>query len=220
MQPEAPDPRPPSPLDRILAEFDHALRTAGAPGTVRHRASPAAEIQAESVLAESERALSEGLMRVNHSGEIAAQALYRGQALVARDSRQRQRLLAAADEEQDHLAWCQQRLQELDGYRSHLAPFWYAGSFLIGTLAGLAGDRWSLGFVEETEKQVSEHLDDHLGRLPESDLKSRAVLAQMRVDEANHAAQARAEGARELPVPVRQLMTGIADLMRFISFRV
>jgi ubiquinone biosynthesis monooxygenase Coq7 len=214
------DPRPHTSLDRILAELDQALRTTWAANDAARRPSPAVAIQAETVFAESDRALSEGLMRVNHTGEIAAQALYRGQAMVARDPQQRRRLLAAAEEEQDHLAWCQQRLRELRGHGSYLAPFWYAGSFLIGTLAGLAGDRWSLGFVEETEKQVSEHLDEHLGRLPEPDQKSRAVLAQMRIDEAGHAAQARADGAQELPLPVRTLMTRVADLMRFVSFRI
>jgi ubiquinone biosynthesis monooxygenase Coq7 len=204
----------------VLAEFDRALRTSWAPASASSRPSPAATVEAEPALAESERALSEGLMRVNHTGEVAAQALYRGQALVARDSWQRLRLLAAAEEEQDHLAWCQQRLRELSGHSSYLAPFWYAGSFLIGTLAGLAGDRWSLGFVEETEKQVSAHLEDHLGRLPEPDHKSRAVLTRMRADETRHATQARMDGALELPAPVKALMTRVADLMRLVSFRI
>lgn len=220
MRSNSPDPRAQSLIDCILAEFEQALRTAWVPGTIANRPSPATVIKAEPLLAEPERALSEGLMRVNHTGEIAAQALYRGQALVARNSRQQTLLLAAADEEQDHLAWCQQRLQELDGHCSYLAPFWYSGSFLIGTLAGLAGDRWSLGFIEETEKQVSEHLSDHLEKLPETDHKSRAILTQMRIDESSHAAAARAEGARELPEPVKNLMTRIADFMRFISFRI
>ena len=215
-----PDPRPHSPLDRILAELEQALRTAQAAEITANRPSPAAAIEGASGLTEIDRALSEGLMRINHTGEIAAQALYRGQALVARDARQRQHLLAAAAEEQDHLAWCQQRLRELNGHPSYLAPFWYAGSFLVGALAGLAGDRWSLGFVEETEKQVSEHLDDHLGRLPAADQKSRAVVSEMRRDESRHAAEARAAGARELPIPVKSLMTRIADLMRFVSFRI
>jgi 3-demethoxyubiquinol 3-hydroxylase len=220
MKTEPSDPRFQTPLDRILAEFEQALRTAWAPPPLVHRPTPAAAIETEPMLAESERALSEGLMRINHTGEIAAQALYRGQALVARNLEQRRLLLRAAEEEQDHLAWCQQRLEELNGHRSYLTPFWYAGSFFIGTLAGLAGDRWSLGFVEETEKQVSEHLDNHLGQLPEQDHKSRAVLTQMRMDEARHAAHAREQGARELPAPVKTLMTGIADLMRFVSFRI
>lgn len=220
MQPKTPAPRSQTPLDRILAEFEQALRITWASNSISNRPYPAAAIKAEPLLAEAERTLSEGLMRVNHTGEIAAQALYRGQALVARNLQQRHRLLASAEEEQDHLAWCQQRLEELKGHRSYLAPFWYAGSFLIGALAGLAGDRWSLGFVEETENQVSEHLNDHLGRLPETDHKSRAVLAQMRMDEIGHAAAAKADGAQELPLPVKNLMTRIADLMRLISFRI
>jgi 3-demethoxyubiquinol 3-hydroxylase len=220
MKNHTPDPRPHSPLDRIFAELDQALRMTWTAGTTANRPSPAAVIEIGPVLAETDRALSEGLMRINHTGEIAAQALYRGQALVARDARQRQHLLAAAAEEQDHLAWCQQRLRELNGHSSYLAPFWYAGSFLIGALAGLAGDRWSLGFVEETEKQVSEHLEEHLGRLPAADHKSRAVINEMRKDESRHAAEAKAAGAHELPIPVKSLMTRIADLMRFVSFRI
>jgi ubiquinone biosynthesis monooxygenase Coq7 len=223
MPTDSPPPHQPrrfSLLDRILAEIDHSLRTSLANNRPAGRPSPAAALTGNDSLAEAERALSEGLLRVNHTGEIAAQALYRGQALVARDPAQQQKLLAAADEEQDHLVWCEQRLAELQGHSSYLAPFWYSGSFLIGLAAGLAGDRWSLGFVEETEKQVSTHLDEHLGRLPADDHRSRVVLEQMRSDEARHAQQARAAGARELPAPVKQLMTRIADLMRFISFRI
>ncbi|HEY3486792.1 MAG TPA: 2-polyprenyl-3-methyl-6-methoxy-1,4-benzoquinone monooxygenase [Gammaproteobacteria bacterium] len=220
MPPKTPDRRPLSPLDRILAELDQALRTGGIQNPVADKPFPAHQAGVETTLSEAERALSEGLMRVNHTGEIAAQALYRGQALVARDPQQRQHLLTAAAEEQDHLAWCQRRLQELNGHSSRLAPFWYAGSFLIGALAGLAGDRWSMGFVEETEKQVSDHLDDHLGQLPPADHASRVVLEQMRSDESRHADAARAAGAQELPVPVKQLMARTADLMRFISFRI
>jgi 3-demethoxyubiquinol 3-hydroxylase len=139
MKTEPSDPRFQTPLDRVLAEFEQALRTAWAVAPLAHRPSPAPVVETESMLAESERALSEGLMRVNHTGEIAAQALYRGQALVARNLEQRRHLLRAAEEEQDHLAWCQQRLGELNGHRSYLAPFWYAGSFFIGTLAEIAG---------------------------------------------------------------------------------
>jgi ubiquinone biosynthesis monooxygenase Coq7 len=204
-------------LDRLLAEVDHALRTALAtpePGTP----SPGNPIT-DAPLSGMERKQVESLMRINHTGEIAAQALYRGQALVANTATQRDALLQAADEEQDHLAWCAQRINELDGHISYLAPAWYAGSFLIGLSAGLAGDRWSLGFIEETEMQVSAHLDDHLERLPESDQRSRAILARMRTDEARHADAARAAGAEPLPPPVKKLMTGIADLMRLVSAR-
>lgn len=208
-----------SPLDRLLIEADHALKTMASGTTQPAQRSPA-EAEPSVPLPPHDHKLAEGLMRVNHAGEIAAQALYRGQALVARNDHQRAALLRAADEEQDHLAWCEARLHELNGHTSHLAPFWYSGSFLIGLAAGLAGDRWSLGFVEETENQVSAHLDNHLGRLPESDRRSQAVLLKMRADEARHAAEAREAGAVPLPPPVRTLMTRVADFMRFVSFRI
>lgn len=216
--PEIPGIRRQDWLDRLLAEADHALRTAlVAPET--GEPSPGDPLP-DASLSEMERRQVERLMRVNHTGEIAAQALYRGQALVARTADQREALLQAADEEQDHLAWCARRIDELDGHISYLAPAWYAGSFLIGLTAGLAGDRWSLGFVEETEKQVSAHLDEHLERLPASDRRSRAILARMRADEARHADAAREAGAAPLPTPVKKLMTGVANLMRFVSARV
>lgn len=206
-----------SPLDRLLAELDHGLRTAftrpAASGPAPGSEEPAPD------LSNAERRRVAGLMRVNHTGEIAAQALYRGQALVARDGRQRDALLAAAGEEQDHLAWCAGRLEEIDARPSYLAPAWYSGSLMIGVAAGLAGDRWSLGFVEETETQVSAHLDDHMGRLPEQDARSRAILNRMREDEARHADHARQAGARKLPGPVKWTMTRIADVMRFVSYR-
>ncbi|HEX7028335.1 MAG TPA: 2-polyprenyl-3-methyl-6-methoxy-1,4-benzoquinone monooxygenase [Gammaproteobacteria bacterium] len=216
--PPHPDIRRLSPLDRLLIEADRALKTTTG-AVAAGQLSPAGTEPPVSLPAQH-RKLSEGLMRVNHTGEIAAQALYRGQALVARNNRQRTALLKAADEEQDHLAWCEARLQELNGHTSLLAPFWYSGSFLIGLAAGLAGDRWSLGFVEETENQVSAHLDDHLGRLPETDRRSRAVVEKMRADEARHAAEAREAGAAPLPAPVRKLMNRVADVMRFVSFRI
>lgn len=206
-------------LDRFLGETSHFLATAFADPGAPDAAYPGKDC-ADSALPSSERALSEGLMRINHTGEIAAQALYRGQAAVASDLSQRQALLTAAAEEQDHLCWCQQRLTELEGRKSHLAPAWYMGSFLIGLAAGLAGDRWSLGFVEETEVQVSAHLDSHLERLPAADHRSRAVVAQMRKDEARHAEMARAAGARPLPKIVQKTMTQIANVMRLVSFRI
>lgn len=208
-----------SPLDRLLIEADRALKATVA-GTAQARQPSPADPEPSVSLPPGQRKLAEGLMRVNHTGEIAAQALYRGQALVARDDSQRAALLQAADEEQDHLAWCETRLRELHGHISYLAPFWYSGSFLIGLTAGLAGDRWSLGFVEETENQVSAHLDEHLGRLPETDRRSRAVLEKMRVDEARHAEAAREAGAEPLPAPVKTLMARVADFMRFVSFRI
>lgn len=154
-----------------------------------------------------------GLMRINHAGEVAAQALYHGQALVARDPQLRAHLLHAAAEERDHLDWCATRLAELDEAPSRLQPVWYAASFGIGAVAGLAGDRWSLGFVEETEKQVIRHLDGHLGELPAADTTSRAILETMRDDEARHGAQARAAGGTDLPLPVRAVMRVVAKVM-------
>lgn len=208
-----------SPLDRLLIEADRALKVTVS-GSVQALEPSPGDTEPPASLPPVSRKLVEGLMRVNHTGEIAAQALYRGQALVTREHDQRAALLQAADEEQDHLAWCETRLRELRGHGSYLAPFWYFGSFLIGLVAGLAGDRWSLGFVEETENQVSAHLDDHLGRLPVTDRRSRAILEKMRADEARHADNARKAGAEPLPAPVRALMTRVADLMRFISFRI
>ena len=153
------------------------------------------------------------MMRVNHAGEIAAQGLYHGQALVARDPRTRELLLASASEETDHLAWCETRLTELADRPSRLDPLWYAGSFAIGVLAGVVGDRTSLGFVAETERQVERHLDGHLERLPVDDARSRAIVQQMRDDEIVHGQQARDAGGAELPAPVKQLMGATARLM-------
>jgi ubiquinone biosynthesis monooxygenase Coq7 len=161
-----------------------------------------------------------GLMRVNHAGEIAAQALYHGQALTARNDKLRASLLAAARDETDHLAWCEQRVRELDSRTSLLAPAWYAGSFAIGALAGLAGDRASLGFVAETEKQVIEHLESHLHELPEGDERSRRIVAQMQADEARHGSEARAAGGIDLPRPVRELMRRIARVMTRTAYRI
>jgi ubiquinone biosynthesis monooxygenase Coq7 len=152
-------------------------------------------------------------MRVNHAGEVAAQALYHGQALMARSDATREMLLRAAREESDHLAWCETRLKELDSRPSLLNPLWYAGSFAIGALAALMGDRASLGFVVETERQVEGHLDEHLGRLPAGDARSRAILETMRTDEIAHGTSARAAGGAELPRPVRQLMRRTASIM-------
>jgi ubiquinone biosynthesis monooxygenase Coq7 len=154
----------------------------------------------------SDAALSAGLMRVNHSGEICAQALYSGQALFARDERVRHALHAAAAEERDHLSWCRDRLRQLDARPSLLDPLWYAGSFALGMASGAAGDRWSMGFLEETEAQVERHLDGHLARLPADDHRSRAVVERMREDERRHGAMGRALGAAELPLPVKAAM--------------
>jgi ubiquinone biosynthesis monooxygenase Coq7 len=158
-------------------------------------------------------------MRVNHAGEIAAQALYHGQALTARNPRVRASLLEAAQDETDHLAWCEQRVRELDSRTSLLAPVWYAGSFAIGALAGLAGDRTSLGFVAETEMQVIEHLESHLHELPDGDDRSRRIVEQMQTDEARHGSDARAAGGVDLPRPIRALMRRTARIMTRTAYR-
>lgn len=154
------------------------------------------------------------LMRVNHAGEVAAQGLYHGQALTARSADTRRHLLHAAEEEQRHLEWCEQRLRELGDQPSRLRPFWYGASYAMGAAAGLFGDRWSLGFVAETERQVSEHLDDHLQRLPETDQRSRAILHAMQQDEQRHGQEAEHRGGAPLPAPVRGLMRQVAKVMK------
>jgi len=169
-------------------------------------------------IADAERLTSAALMRVNHAGEIAAQALYHGQALVARSAATRDLLLKAAHEETDHLAWCETRLKELDSRPSLLNPLWYAGSFAIGALAALLGDRTSLGFVVETERQVEGHLDQHLARLPPDDARSRVILETMRTDEIAHGMTAKAAGAAELPAPVRMLMRSTARVMTSTAY--
>jgi len=203
------------PLDAWIGAADRALRALLAP-VHASRPVPQPPVAAEAGAAElspDERRRAAALMRVNHAGEIAAQALYHGQAMAARSDSTRRMLLDAAREEADHLAWCESRLEELQSRPSLLNPLWYAGSFFIGALAALAGDRTSLGFVVETERQVEGHLDDHLGRLPPADLRSRAIVQQMRTDEATHGANARAAGGAELPGPVRALMRHTARIM-------
>lgn len=180
---------------------------------------PAAHVT-ESNMGRRARRHAAGLMRVNHAGEVSAQALYHGQALVARDTRIRQQMLDAASEERSHLQWCATRLTELGERPSLLSPLWYAGSFAIGALAGLAGDRASLGFVEETERQVFEHLGEHLQALPAQDARSRAIVSAMQQDEARHGDEAHAAGARPLPLPVRELMRRVAAVMKFGAYRV
>jgi ubiquinone biosynthesis monooxygenase Coq7 len=206
-----------TPIDRLLVDAQNALDTVfGAP--LAQRANPATD-EAEVVLEDAERRHAAGLMRINHVGEVCAQALYVGQAAVARDEATRSHLLAAAQEETDHLAWCAQRLDELDSRPSLLNPLWYAGSYAIGALAGLRGDGWNLGFVVETERQVEAHLDEHLQTLPAADGRSRAILEVMKADEARHADDARAQGARVLPPPVPTLMAMASNLMKTIAYR-
>ncbi len=214
--------QPPAPrltlIDRLIQEFDRGLRTVAA-ANVAARPNPAGA-SPESVTDPAARRHAAGLMRVNHAGEIAAQALYHGQALTARNETVRRSLLEAARDETDHLAWCEQRVRELDSRTSLLAPVWYAGSFAIGALAGLAGDRTSLGFVAETESQVVEHLESHLHELPPDDERSRRIVEQMQADEARHGAEARSAGGRDLPRPVRDLMRGTARIMTRTAYRV
>ena len=201
-----------SPLDHLLINLDSAIHTVfGLPATTG-RPNPAADCP-ESTLTEQEQRISAGLMRVNHAGEVAAQALYQGQALSARLPEVRDNMERAALEENDHLAWCEQRLQELDSHTSVLNPCWYIGSFAIGSLAGLAGDKWSLGFVLETERQVIKHLEEHLVNMPKADNKSRAILEQMKTDELHHATIALKSGAAELPEPIKQIMSITSKLM-------
>jgi ubiquinone biosynthesis monooxygenase Coq7 len=203
--------------DRLLIRAQGGLALLGARRQpVRHPGSA----QPEARLTPVERRHAAGLMRINHAGEVAAQALYHGQALVARDRKLRGHLLVAASEERAHLRWCGARLRELHAHASVLDPLWYAGSFGIGAAAGLVGDRTSLGFVEETERQVAAHLDDHLARLPKQDDRSRAILAQMKRDEERHGAEAAALGAKPISAPVRLLMRGVAGVMKTLAYRI
>ena len=204
--------------DRFLVSVDNALRTVS--GAVHAaRPNPAGRLPAPDLDA-SQRELSGALMRVNHVGEVCAQALYQAQALTARSEELRHEMDQAAREETDHLAWTKERLDELGDRVSWLNPLWYAGSFAIGVAAGLAGDRVNLGFVVETERQVEEHLTCHIERLPAADAKSRAIVEQMRDDEARHGAMAQAAGAVTLPFPVQRLMRSAADEMRAVAYRV
>lgn len=201
-----------SPLDRLIMNFDQAVRTLAGQPLVSERGNPADNCE-DRELSPDQQAEVVRLMRINHAGEVAAQALYQGQALSARLGEVRTRMERAAEEENDHLEWCEQRIKALGGRLSYLNPVWYLGSFAIGAVAGVIGDKWSLGFVAETEKQVIEHLHDHLERLPAQDAKSRAVLEQMAIDEAHHGAMAKAAGGAELPAPVRRLMRLTSRIM-------
>jgi len=201
--------------DRLVAALDQGLRAVAAP-PVATRPSPAAEL-AEPPLSSDERRSSASLMRVNHAGEIAAQALYSGQALFARSESTRELLANAAREERDHLAWCASRVEELGGRTSRLTPFWYAGSFAIGVLAGLRADAESLGFVRETERQVEAHLRDHLQRLPAQDGKSVAILSRMAEDEVHHGTTAALAGGAELPAAIRGCMRVGGEILRRIA---
>ena len=215
-------PLPDFPLDRVISAADRALRALFAPPAAARPTPTPAGGQASPTdpeLTPEERRESAALMRVNHAGEVAAQALYHAQALFARDPQVRDFMEKAAREETDHLAWCEARLSELGDRPSLLKPFWYAGSFGIGALAALLGDETSLGFVAETERQVEGHLKSHLERLPANDARSRAIVTAMSEDEAGHGRQARDAGGVDLPGPVRELMRRTAQVMTHTAYR-
>jgi ubiquinone biosynthesis monooxygenase Coq7 len=203
-------------LDHAIIEFDKALRTvfASAPTT---RTRPGAELP-EAELPSADQQHAAALMRINHVGEVCAQALYQGQALTSRDPATRQALVQAAWEETEHLNWTEKRIEELGGRKSLLNPLWYAGSLAMGVTAGICGDKWNLGFLAETERQVGAHLSDHLQRLPAQDLRSKAVLEQMAADEAEHAATAIGLGAAELPAPIKAAMRLTSRLMTSAAY--
>ena len=207
------------PIDGFIIEFDRALRSiVGA--TPMRRPVPDSSAMSETELSADEKKHAAGLMRVNHVGEVCAQALYQSQKLHAKSDDLKNKLEHAAIEEEDHLAWCERRLEELDSRPSLLNPVWYAGSFVLGSIAGLAGDKISLGFVAETEKQVEHHLDDHLKELPSNDHRSRAIVAQMRADEIAHGQMAIQEGGVELPSAIQSVMKTMAKIMTVTAYRV
>jgi ubiquinone biosynthesis monooxygenase Coq7 len=205
-------------IDRLILEFDKALRTVFAPAPTI-RPMPGADLP-EAGLDEAERSHAAALMRIDHVGEVCAQALYQGQALTCRDPVTRQALQQAAWEETEHLNWTERRIAELGGRKSLLNPLWYGGSLAIGVVAGRLGDDWNLGFLAETERQVEMHLEGHLATLPEADLRSRAVVEQMKTDEIHHADTAIRLGARELPAAVKATMATMAKVMTTTAYRI
>ena len=204
-------------VEKIIIEIDKGLRFSAVSFEEHNRDYPAEGVK-ENYLNEIERNHSAGLMRVNHAGEVCAQALYRGQALTADLRETREQMEQAAEEELDHLAWCNKRLNELDNGPSLLNPIWYAMSFSLGAVAGLAGDKWSLGFVEETEKQVVKHLEEHLSSVSEKDKKTRVVISQMAKEEEDHQAQAKEAGANDLPKLVKEIMARVSKVMTSTSY--
>ncbi len=202
--------------DRLIGHADNMLRTLGAKPQAA-RPSPASPLNADH-LNDAEKKESARLMRVNHTGEVCAQALYQGQSLTARSADLRDKFQQAASEENDHLAWCEERIASLDGKTSRLNPFFYSGAYAIGAVAGLMGDRVSAAFLAETEYQVADHLDRHLDRLPAQDQSSRSIIAQMREDELKHATTAEQAGAIPLPQPVKGLMRGMSKVMTGLSY--
>jgi len=206
-------------LDRCIAHTDRALRTVFGEPIGSGRDNPASPAE-DRKLSSTDKAKSIGMMRVNHTGEVCAQALYQGQALTAHRKETRDRMKQASDEENDHLAWCRQRLEELGGHTSLLNPLWYTGSLAIGAVSGIIGDKWSLGFLAETENQVVKHLEGHLQKLPADDSKSRLILEQMKLDEAKHEIMAHDAGASELPEPARELMKLASKIMTTTAYRI
>lgn len=206
-------------LDRFIENADQVLRTLAGEANQAQRESPGGAV-AESDLATEDRRHVAGLMRVNHTGEVCAQALYQGQALTAQLPKVREKMEQAAAEEVDHLVWCEERLRQLGSHTSHLNPVWYGLSFAMGAAAGIIGDRWSLGFVAATEERVCEHLIDHLEQLPEEDEKSRRILEQMLEDERRHGDLALEAGGENLPEPVKRAMTAVSRLMTSTSYRI
>ena len=208
-----------TPIDKLIGNVDNALRTIVGRPQITERPNPAQGMD-EAEMNEAEKKHAAGLMRVNHAGEVSAQGLYAGQALTARLPDVREKMERAAMEENDHLEWCERRLDELGSHKSLLNPLWYFGSFAIGAAAGVAGDKWSLGFVAETEHQVIKHLDEHLQSLPQQDVKSRAVVEQMKEDEAHHATVALQHGGAELPAPVKKMMGLTSKIMTSLAYKI
>lgn len=208
-----------SPIDRLIIEFDTALRSVVG-GANAGRPTPGSELDRNNSLSVVERKHAAGLMRVNHVGEVCAQALYQSQKLVARNPQIQEMLDHSGQEEMDHLAWCETRLQELGSHTSYLNPLWYVGSFAIGLTAGLAGDKWSLGFVAETEKQVENHLESHLEKLPKNDQRSRAIVDQMRIDEIEHGQAAKNAGGAVLPEPIQKMMQVMSKVMTSTAYKI
>lgn len=202
-----------SPFDHLITNLDQALRTLFGQPLVTGRPNPSEASAADNALPVADQTRSARLMRINHTGEVCAQALYQGQSLTARLERVRGSMEQAAQEENDHLAWCEQRIHELGSHTSYLNPLFYAGSFALGALAGALGDKWSLGFVAETERQVVNHLQGHLQHISAQDQKSRAILEQMKLDELQHGTRAQEAGGVDLPTPVKQLMQSMSKVM-------
>ena len=207
------------PADKLIGNIDNAMRTLFGRPHITERPNPAKDMD-DVEMNEADKKHAASLMRVNHAGEVSAQGLYSGQALTARLPDVREKMERAAMEENDHLEWCERRLEELDSHKSLLNPFWYFSSFAIGAVAGIAGDKWSLGFVAETEHQVIRHLDEHLESLPKQDAKSRAVVEQMKEDEAHHATVALQHGGAALPMPVKKIMGLTSKVMTTLAYKI